>query len=327
MITGLIIGKFYPLHAGHIGLIEFAEKNCDLLYVLICASDKEAIQGEKRLQWLEETFKNKLNIKPVLLNYSEKGLPNTSVSSEDVSKIWASKISTIFTGINIIFSSEPYGEYLAHALKCKSISYDPDRTTVSISATEIRQNPFKFWEYIAASAKPYFVKKICITGTESTGKSTLTENLAAYYKTAFVPEMAREIIEETDDCTELHLKEIAELHAKTINEKILTANKLLFVDTDLNITRSYSQFLFHKKLVVPDWIEQANTFDLYLYLENDSPYIQDGTRLDKERRDKLDGYHKKELIDREINFELISGNWEERFQKAVAIIDRLLLHI
>ncbi len=325
MVTGLILGKFYPLHVGHIGLIEFAEKNCDFLYLLICASDKEAIRGKIRLQWIKESFTHKLNVRPILLNYSEKELPNTSVSSEDVSKIWAAKISPIFPNVNIIFSSEPYGEYLAHALKCKSILYDPDRTAANISATEIRQNPFKFWEYITDSAKPYFVKKICITGTESTGKSTLTEKLAAYYETEFVPEMAREIIKETDECTEQHLKEIAELHAKTINEKIQTANKLLFVDTDLNITRSYSEFLFHKKLLVPGWIELANVFDLYLYLDNDSPYFQDGTRLDHERRDNLNEYHKKQLSERKINFKLISGTWEERFQKAVSIIDNSLL--
>ena len=167
-------------------------------------------------------------------------------------------------------------------------------------------------------------KKICVYGTESTGKSTITEMLANYFQTTFVPEMAREIIEETEECTENHLIQIAELQAKTINEKVKTANKLLFVDTDLNITSSYSQFLFSKELVVDSWVEEANNFDVYLYLDNDAPFIQDGTRLDKKRRDELNLSHKKQLMNKGINYHLVSGNWDERFAKSVKIVKTLL---
>jgi HTH-type transcriptional repressor of NAD biosynthesis genes len=124
---------------------------------------------------------------------------------------------------------------------------------------------------------PFFVKKICIVGTESTGKSTLAKRLAEHYKTIYVPEMAREIIEETENCTYDDLLKIAQLHTQKISESILAANKLLIVDTDLNITRSYSQFLFNKGLNVDPWIEEVNQFDLYLFLEPDCEYIQDGT--------------------------------------------------
>ena len=192
-----------------------------------------------------------------------------------------------------------------------------------ISATEIREHIFKHWEYIAPAAKPYFVKKVCIYGTESTGKSTLAKNLAAHYKTAFVPEMAREIINETDECTPQHLIQIAALHARAIQDKIRTSNKILFVDTDVNITRSYSKFLFGNELEVPFWIEEVNQFDLYLYLNTDAPYVQDGTRLDKQRRDSLDTFHKKQLGDRSIAFELITGDWAERFERSVSIINKL----
>ncbi len=201
--------------------------------------------------------------------------------------------------------------------------FEPLRTTNNISASEIRQNIFKNWGYLANSAKPYFVKKVCICGTESTGKSILTEKLAIHFQTDFVSEMAREIIEETDECTEQHLKQIAELHAKAINNKLKTANKFLFVDTDINITCSYSKFLFAKELLVEKWIEEANQFDLYLYLENDAPYIQDGSRLDKQRRDKLNIFHKEELTNKRIKFELVTGNWQERFEKSVSLIYKL----
>lgn len=317
------MGKFYPLHLGHIGLIQFAQKQCDELVVLVCASNTENIEGSTRLKWIQETFNNNPKIKPTLLNYSEQEQPNTSISSKDVSKVWATKIISTIGKIDVVFSSEIYGEYLSKFLKCNSVLFEPLRTTNNISASGIRENIFKNWYYIANSAKPYFVKKICISGTESTGKSILTEKLALHFQTAFVPEMAREIVEVTDECTEQHLKQIAELQAKEINKKLKTANKFLFIDTDINTTRSYSKFLFGKELLVENWIEEANQSDLYLFLDADAPHIQDGTRLDKQRRDELNIFHKKVLTDKGIKFELVTGNWQQRFEKSVSIINKL----
>ena len=135
--------------------------------------------------------------------------------------------------------------------------------------------------------------------------------------------MAREIIETTEEVEEEHLYQIAELHARKINESIKTANKLLFVDTDVNITHSYGKFLFNIELDIADWIEKANKFDLYLFLDKDAQHIQDGTRLNKTQRDSLNDSHKKELENRNIPYELISGNWNERFNKSIEIINRM----
>ena len=74
-------------------------------------------------------------------------------------------------------------------------------------------------------------------------------------------------------------------------------------------------------MIVENWIEEANKMDLYLFLDIDVPHIQDGTRLDLQRRNELTIFHQKELTNRGIKFELITGNWEERFEKAVSIIN------
>jgi len=169
--------------------------------------------------------------------------------------------------------------------------------------------------------RSFFTRKVCIVGTESTGKSTLTKRLAEHYKTNYVPEMAREIIEETENCNYDDLLKIAELHAKTIFESILVANKLLIVDTDLNITKSYSQFLFNKELNVDPWIEEVNQFDLYLFLEPDCDYVQDGTRLAIVERNKLSDQHKRFFQTQNISFTSISGDWETRFIESCKIID------
>jgi HTH-type transcriptional regulator, transcriptional repressor of NAD biosynthesis genes len=311
--TGLVLGKFMPLHKGHIELIKFGAKHCDLLYVLICVSNKELISASVRLNWLIDSFVDGINIKPIILNYDEEKLTNTSISSFEVSKEWAKKIESILPKLDYIFSSEKYGDYLAEIMSIKHIVFDISRSESNISSTQIRNNPFKYWNFLVDAAKPFYVKKIILLGTESTGKSMVTERLANYFNTTYVQEMARNILQETINCTSEDLQKIASLHATTINEKVKVANKLLFIDTDVNITKSYSLFLFQKELIVPLWIEEANKSDLYFFLESDCPFIQDGTRLEEEERNKLSLHHKKILTDLGINYVSVIGNWDERF--------------
>src|SRR5262249_22210098 len=162
---------------------------------------------------------------------------------------------------------EEYGEHVANYMGIAHVSFDKARLLNSVSGTDIRRDPFKYWDFISEEAKPYFVKKISILGSESTRKSTLTEKLAAHYNTAFVSEAGREVVEKTEKCRFDDLIQISEMHAKRISEQITQANKLLFIDTDINITRSYASFLFNKELAMPSWIEELNKADLYLFLE------------------------------------------------------------
>src|SRR5450432_801236 len=323
-MKGLVLGKFMPFHTGHIALIDFALANTDTLIILVCANKNEPINGYTRFNWLKDYYLHNKCIEVVYIEYNDALLPATSVSSPQSAEKWAAYLKENFPGIDLFISSEPYGEYVASYWGIVSLCFDKERTTVSVSATTIRNHPFKNWTYIPEIAQPYFVKKIGIVGAESTGKSILAERLAAYYKTVFVPEMARDIIAKTGDCTIEDLHTIAKVHAKTIIEKTAQANKLLLVDTDITITRSYGNFLFNTPIRTEDWIMQANRFDLYLFLETDSPYVQDGTRLNKADRERLNLSHKNEFAKQCISYHTIFGNWEQRFTTAIKIIDQEL---
>jgi HTH-type transcriptional regulator, transcriptional repressor of NAD biosynthesis genes len=318
--VGLVLGKFMPLHRGHIELIRFASEKVDKLIVLICAHAGEPISGPIREQWVKQTFQDK-KIEIHLMAYDSSILPDTSVSSRDVSRLWADYLRTSFPEIQMIFSSEQYGDYLAEHLHIEHIQFDAARNITPVSGSQIRDNPFKFWDCMPPVVQSYFVKKICILGTESTGKSILTESLARHFNTVFVPEVAREIVSKTEDVTTKDLIQIAEQHARLILKKVAVANKLLFVDTDLNITKSYSKFLFNQPLITADWIDQANAADLYFYLESDCPYIQDGTRLSEERREHLNQFHKLHLSQANIPVHIINGNWDNRFNTAIDLIN------
>lgn len=320
MKNGLVVGKFMPLHKGHLALIEFALNYCDLLTVLLCYTHNEPIAGNLRKQWLDHTFQRNEKVVVKAIEYDDLVLPNTSESSRTVSKKWANALKKLLPGIDIVFTSEPYGEYLAEYMGIQHYFFDKRRSIVPVSASEIRARPFKYWEFISDAARPWFIKTICIVGTESTGKSTLTEKLAVHFETVYVKEMARDIVETTDTCTYENLLQIAETHANAINEKRVVANKLLFVDTDINITRSYSEFLFKSELRVEKWITEANRFDLYLFLEPDCEYIQDGTRLSAEERNRLSEHHRKFFQRQGISTASIDGNWQNRFDRACKIV-------
>jgi HTH-type transcriptional repressor of NAD biosynthesis genes len=317
MRRGLVLGKFMPIHKGHIKLIEHALLNCDRLIIWVCVSNKETIPASMRLYWVTKIFEDNPKIEPVLFEYDETVFPNTSESSRVVSKIWSEEIKQNLPPIDVIMSSEKYGDFVAEYLNIEHIYYPISRVT---SATDIRNNPYKNWQFIPEIVKPYFYRKICILGTESTGKSILTKELANYFNCDYVSEVGRDIVENTNTCQVEDLNKIAETHANKIILKERELKRILFIDTDINTTKSYSKFLFHQKLEVENWIEKANKCDLYLYLDNDAPFIQDGTRLSEEDRNKLDSFHKKQLNESGIKYFIINGNWNQRFEKSLKVI-------
>ena len=326
MKKGLVFGKFMPLHSGHLALIDFALQHCDQLYIVVCYTVNEPIEGMIRKEWLNKSFLNNPEITLFSFEYNEKEFPDTSVSSRYASELWAKAFKSLVPDVNIVFTSEDYGDYLAEYMEIEHILFDKARSAVPVSATAIRIDPFAYWHYISDEAKPWFVKKVALAGSESTGKSLLAEKLAKHFNTEFVPEMAREIIDTTNDCAFDDLYKIADLHAKTILVKTSTANKLLFADTDLIITKSYSKFLFDKELIVKPWIEEANKFDLYLFMEPDCEYLQDGTRLSVKERNALSDHHKICYENAGVSVVSINGNWDERFKKAINAIEQIFFN-
>ena len=85
MSIGLVLGKFMPLHKGHLALIDFAAKQCDRLNVLLCYTPEEPINGSTRQHWLRQELAEYKNTIFHSFEYTEEDLPNTSVSSEEVS--------------------------------------------------------------------------------------------------------------------------------------------------------------------------------------------------------------------------------------------------
>lgn len=320
MRRGLVLGKFMPLHLGHLALIDYARERCEHLTVLLCAQDAiEPIPGALRRDWLEAELRYRTGTELV---FKDVVLPATSESSREISILWGKWIQETLPPFDFFCSSEPYGEYLAEYLGIQHIPFDPERGKIGVSGTDIRNFPQKYWDYLARPAKPYFLGRVAILGTESTGKSTLAAQLAANFGTVFVPEQARGIIPDSQKFVWEDLFTVAEAQAHAIQDSAHFASRLLFSDTDLRTTQIYGQHFFGQ---LPDFsqiISGIPPFHLTLLLDNDAPFVQDGTRLAQQDRDQLHQTYLKIVPPDGKIVHLISGDWEARFRQAVGIIQR-----
>jgi HTH-type transcriptional repressor of NAD biosynthesis genes len=282
-----------------------------------------------RLKWVLSTYLDDPKVQIIADTIKEPDLRGDGLSGW-----WGMYVTQKFGRFDRVFTSEDYGEVFAKAMESEHWRFDQARNIVPISATLIRQKPLKYWDYINNFAKDYFVKKIAIVGTESTGKTTMCKKLAEHYNTVWVPEKGRELVPDTRQCSIEDLKLVASEHAKSIIRYTRLANKLLFIDTDLSITKSYSEFLFGEVPKVEPWIEKANEIDFYIYLAADAPYVDDGTRMEKKRRDDLDKSHHK-LLDKKFIHEFRWGSggynefseeqkYEERFKRVVYQLNQFI---
>lgn len=308
MTRGLVIGKFMPVHVGHIALIQFAASQCDELIVSMSYTPHDPIPADKRFAWLKTIFAYDAKIKPFLI---EDNFDNEQLPWPERTHIWAQFISKAYPPIDKIFSSEEYGEPFARNLKTLHFLYDPQRKQLPISASLIRHDPFAHWEFIPEPVRPYFVKKICLYGAESTGKSILALQLASRYQTNSVPEVAREYLT-TNDFTTDDIIKIGYAQIARIELKLQTANKVLFCDTDTITTQIYSRHYLNTVPEVLYTLEKQVHYDHYFLMDIDLPWVADGLRDLGDRREEMMEIFKAELVSRNIPFTLVGGSWQQR---------------
>jgi NadR type nicotinamide-nucleotide adenylyltransferase len=186
------------------------------------------------------------------------------------------------------------------------------------------------------------LKKIVIIGPESTGKTTLCEQLAQHYNTLWCPEYAREYLLTNgtkysyDDLLaiargQVELEEKYSQLAKNIpvltpQSSLITHHSLLFIDTDMYVMKVWCEFVFGKcHQFILEQIEKRN-YDLYLLCNTDLPWTADALREypDPETRQILYQLYKDEMLHQPVPWIEITGDSEQRLQKAIQSVDSLL---
>ncbi len=170
--------------------------------------------------------------------------------------------------------------------------------------------------------------KIAILGPESTGKSTLAQTLAEHFNTEWVPEYAREYVENLkapytfDDICCIACKQIEQEKAF---ENSVSTDKFVFFDTELIITKVWFEY---KYKTVPSFVtERLKTgfFDLYLLCTPDLPWESDAVREHGTDREFFFDWYKKEIEQTGKAYVIVKGTGNERIQNAIGFVTALLI--
>ena len=169
--------------------------------------------------------------------------------------------------------------------------------------------------------------KIAIVGSESTGKTTLAEQLSRHYNTPYVHEYAREFLEPREGVYgEEDLVDIAKGQIRLEQKIVNQGEKLLICDTNVLAIKIWSDFKYGR---CDQWIQEEVTkltHHFYFLMDIDVPWESDKLRENAASNDRLTlrTMHEKELENQGFSFLLLSGTKEKRFTKAVDVIDRML---
>jgi NadR type nicotinamide-nucleotide adenylyltransferase len=177
---------------------------------------------------------------------------------------------------------------------------------------------------------PSNIIKVVLFGPESTGKTTLSEQLARHYHSVWVPEYAREYLqnkwnEERKTCEPKDLLPIAEGQMYLENKLAKKANKILICDTDLLETKVYSEayYIGHCDPIL-EKNALTNTYDLYFLTYIDVPWEKDDLRDKPKERERMFKAFETALKHYSRSFVILKGSKTERLKTAIQHIDNLL---
>lgn len=181
------------------------------------------------------------------------------------------------------------------------------------------------------------VKKIVIIGPESTGKSTLSKQLAGHYHTLWCPEYAREFLllhgihYSYNDLLTIAKGQLLleEKYLAEVNER-MTVNKdaspLLFVDTDMYVMKVWCEYVFDNchQYILEKVV--SSKCSLYLLCNIDLPWVKDELREypDLESREELFHMYKDILVNQKVPWVEVTGNYAQRFTIAKNAVDAII---
>ncbi|TCD03278.1 AAA family ATPase [Pedobacter psychroterrae] len=171
-----------------------------------------------------------------------------------------------------------------------------------------------------------YIKKIAIVGPESTGKSTITQQLARHYQTLWVPEYARYYCAALTRSCDLQ-DEINMFHGQcALEDSILaiTERELLFCDTTFLTVKIWSDEMFGETPPVVLEALPLYHYDLYLLMDIDLPWQEDPLRDFPHKREHFMQVWHQELKALNANYVVIEGV-ENRLQNAINAVDNFLL--
>lgn len=319
MSSGLIIGKFMPPHAGHGYLIDCARQQVTSLDLVLFTKTSEPIPGQLRAAWLRELYPD-LAIHHLHLDH------HVNFDDEAAWDYWVRAIRTVMpSGPDLVFSSEQYGDELARRLGADHVLVDAARARVPVSASQIRADPLANWDYLPLPVRSHYVRRVCLLGAESTGKTMLATALAEHFRTVWVPEYARAYLSANGNVvTPADMPRIARGQAGSEERLARQASRVLICDTNCLTTQLWHEYYFGQAPAEITELADSRMAHLYLVTGLDVPWVADNLRDSPGQREHFHQRFCEELTARGLPFIVLDGPHEHRLRQAVAAVEGLL---
>lgn len=341
---GLVVGKFCPLHRGHMHLIGSALDACDeVLVISYTKPDFTHCDTEARAGWLAALFPQARRLvvdDAVLAEAVRRGetdrhatVPPNDAPAGVHREFCAWLCWTLGGGaVDAVFTSEDYGDGFAAVLTValskrlgrshhvEHVCVDLARQAVPVSGTQVRADPAAWRAFLDPLVYADFVDRVCVLGGESSGKTTLVEALAAALGTTDVPEVGRTRWEEKggrfvfDD-----MRAIAEDQVALEIALAQEARGPLICDGSALTTVFYSQDGYGK--VDPAVTRLARRRYTHTFVcAPDFPFVQDGTRRDAAFRQRQHDWYVETLDRANVAYSVLHGPVNERVRQALALL-------
>lgn len=343
---GLVIGKFYPPHAGHHFLVRAASQQAKRVTVVVMAAAVESLRREDREAWVREAHAEDLNVTVTSIDDDHPvDLESDTIWQAHVALMRKAVASVTALPVDAVFTSEDYGEELGRRLGAAHVNVDQARLVKPLSGTAIRANPERYWDALSPCVRAHLALRIVLLGAESTGKTTLAELLAsrlrarggAFAAAKWVPEVGREVslaklsamgeaaAFEQVVWTTPDFVSIAAAQRAREQQLARDCGPVLICDTDAFVTGVWHERYMHVRSAEVEALGAAAPFHLYLLTHpDDVPFVQDGLRTDDGVRQAMTDTFAARLDERGQHWTWLRGARREREEAALQLIDARL---
>ena len=341
---GLVVGKCYPPHAGHLRLVTAAAARCDRVTVVVAAAPWEALGLGDRVEWLGWHTADRPHV-------TVTGAVDDHPVDYDDPAVWDAHMAVFLTAVDevapgvpvdAVFTGEDYGDELARRLGAEHVRLV--RPGPRPSGTAVREDPAAKWDDLLSAARAGLAHRVVVVGAESTGTTTLARELADHLGAAFVPEYGRtwsaakladararaaaagaarpslgDLVWTDAEFTRIAARQTAAIEAAGVGHPVVVA------DTDALATSVWhDRYLGGPHRPALDLAEVVRPDHYLLTLPDGVPFVDDGLRDGPHVRVAMTRAFVAALDDAGVPWSAVAGDRATRLGRALDVVSEVL---